>query len=514
MRFLPDTLFGRLISAVLGVVAVALIVIVALVVRERSEYLFAGSEAEAIATTIADTVSQVAALSADARTAELERLTRESLIISRPARSSGPGGPGGPVSPADFTAALATLPARLAVHLGNGYRVDVRNVRTQPRGDAIRVRIERRGDRLRPPADEFFTGPGPGSAPDRDRSPEREPFGGGDRGPPGPRDEFGFGRGGGGPPRELLDVAVTLPDGATVAFLTDLPRAAPPLPRRIFVELALLTLGLAAVLFVMARATTRPLTELARAAEAVGRGERSAPLRETGARELREATRAFNTMHERLYRYLDSRTRVLSAMSHDLRTPLTRLKLRAESLDDDALRERFNADLDEMQRMVTGALNLFRGMNHDEPQVAVAVDELVADLQRDLAEVGVRVEVTGHKPAPLHVRPTALKRCLSNLLTNAVKYAKNARVEIEDSAAELVVRVVDDGRGIPPEMLEQVFEPFFRLESSRNVDTGGVGLGLSIARDIAQAHGGSVTLRNRAPHGLEATLRLPRTAIA
>jgi signal transduction histidine kinase len=510
VRLVPDTLFGRLISAVLGVVAVALLVIVALVVRERSELLFAGSEAEAIATTIADTTSQLAALSADARTAEIERLTRESLVISRPARSSGgPGGPGGPMSggpmsPGDFTAALATLPARLAVHLGSGYRVEVRNVRAQPRGDAIRVRIERRGDRFRPPPDESFGGPGP---------PDREPFGGDDRGPPGPRDEFGFGRGGGGP-RELLDVAVTLPDGATVAFLTDLPRATPPLPRRIFVELGLLTLGLAAVLFVMARATTRPLTELARAAEAVGRGERSAPLRETGARELREATRAFNTMHERLYRYLDSRTRVLSAMSHDLRTPLTRLKLRAESLDDDALRERFNADLDEMQRMVTGALNLFRGMNHDEPQTAVAVDELVADLQRDLAEVGVRIEVTGDKPAPLTARPTALKRCLSNLLTNAVKYGKSARVEIEDSAAELVVRVVDDGPGIPPEMLEQVFEPFFRLESSRNADTGGVGLGLSIARDIAQAHGGSVALRNRAPHGLEATLRLPRTAIA
>ena len=518
MRFVPDTLFGRLISAVLGVVAVALVVIVAIVVRERSEYLFAGSEAEAIATTIAETVSQIAALPADARTAEIERLKGESLTISRPTRSSGapgsPGGPGGPMGPADFTAALTTVPARLGFHLGDGYRIEVRPVRTQPRGDAIRVRIERRsGDRFRPPPDEFFGGPG-GS--DRGAGgpggPEREPFGGADRGPPGPREEFGFGRGGGGPPRELLDVVVAMPDGATVPFLADLPRAAPPLPRRIFVELGFLTLGLAAVLFVMARATTRPLTELARAAEAVGRGERSAPLRETGARELREATRAFNTMHERLHRYLDSRTRVLSAMSHDLRTPLTRLKLRAESLDDDALRERFNADLDEMQRMVTGALNLFRGMNHDEAQQAVAVDELVAELQRDFAEVGVQVEVTGDKPAPLNARPTALKRCLSNLLTNAVKYGTNPRIAIEDGGAELVVRVLDDGPGIPPEMLEQVFEPFFRLEASRNIDTGGVGLGLSIARDLAQAHGGSLTLRNRAPHGLEATLRLPRTA--
>ena len=291
-----------------------------------------------------------------------------------------------------------------------------------------------------------------------------------------------------------------------------MPRAAPPLPRRIFVELGLLTLALAAVLFVMARATTRPLTELARAAEAVGRGERSAPLRETGARELREATHAFNAMQERLHRYLDSRTRVLAAMSHDLRTPLTRLKLRAEALDDDALRERFNADLDEMQNMVAGALNLFRGMNHDEPLKPVAVDELVAELQRELAEVGTAIAVSGAKPAPLFARPLALKRCLTNLLSNAAKYGANPSVVLEDGASELVVRILDEGPGVPAEMLEQVFEPFFRLESSRNIDTGGVGLGLSIARDIAQAHGGSLTLRNRTPHGLEAILRLPRTA--
>ena len=255
------------------------------------------------------------------------------------------------------------------------------------------------------------------------------------------------------------------------------------------------------------------MTELARAAELVGRGERGAPLRETGARELREATRAFNAMQERMHRYLDSRTQVLAAMSHDLRTPLTRLKLRVESLNDEALRERFNADLDEMQRMVTGALNLFRGMNDDEPLKPSPSTSSLRSSQRELAEVGTRVEVTGDKPALCHARPTALKRCLSNLLSNAAKYGKNPAVAIEDGANELVIRVLDDGPGIPAEMLEQVFEPFFRLESSRNADTGGVGLGLSIARDIAQAHGGSLTLRNRSPHGLEAVLRLPKVAV-
>jgi len=503
MKLLPDTLFGRLISAVLGVVVVALFVIVVLVVRERREQLFAGSEAEAVATTIADTTLQIAALPADARTAEIERLEREAVTISRgTGLRGGPGGFGGPFRPADVTEVIDTLPVRLLRALGEGYRVDVVAAQPGPRSDAIRVRIERRGERPALP-DGSFGGPGP---------PDRDSFGGRDRGPPlGAREDFGPGGRGGGLPREL-DVAVTLPDGATVAFRTDIPRAAPPLPRRIFVELGLLTLALAAVLFVMARATTRPLTELARAAEAVGRGERSAPLRETGARELRDATRAFNAMQERLHRYLDSRTRVLAAMSHDLRTPLTRLKLRVETLDDDALRERFNADLDEMQRMVTGALNLFRGMNHDEPLQSVSVGELVAELQRELAEVGTRIEIAGDNPAPLDARPAALKRCLSNLLTNAAKYGTNPTVTLEDAAGELVVRVLDDGPGIPPEMLEQVFEPFFRLEASRNIDTGGVGLGLSIARDIAQAHGGSLRLQNRTPHGLEATLRLPRNA--
>ena len=337
------------------------------------------------------------------------------------------------------------------------------------------------------------------------RSPEFGPGG------PEPRGERLRGRGGpGGPPREL-DVAVTLPDGAAITFRTHLPQAAPPLPLPLLLELGFVAVVLGVVLFAMARTITRPLAELATAAEGVGRGARM-PLRETGARELREATRAFNTMQERLHRYLDSRTRVLSAMSHDLRTPLTRLKLRTESLDDAALRERFNADLDEMQRMVTGALNLFRGMNHDEPLQTVDVGALVAELQREHAELGTQVEVSG-TATPVSARPAALKRCLGNLLSNAAKYGTNPAVVLEDAPDELIIRIFDDGPGIPPEMIEQVFEPFFRLESSRNADTGGVGLGLSIARDIAQAHGGSLALRNRSPHGLEAVLRLPKGAV-
>jgi signal transduction histidine kinase len=214
-------------------------------------------------------------------------------------------------------------------------------------------------------------------------------------------------------------------------------------------------------------------------------------------------------MQERLQRYMDSRTHFLAAMSHDLRTPLTRLKLRAETLEDPALRDRFNADLDEMNSMVRGALNLFKGVDHEEPIENVQIEALLADLREEFAEMGAGFIVSG-SAAPLLVRPMALKRCLTNLVSNAAKYGSNTKVVLEDAPAEVVIRVQDEGPGIPDDMLERVFEPFFRLESSRNADTGGVGLGLSIARDIAQSHGGSLVLKNRSPHGLEAVLSLPR----
>jgi signal transduction histidine kinase len=269
-----------------------------------------------------------------------------------------------------------------------------------------------------------------------------------------------------------------------------------------------LTLVLGVVLYLMTRTITRPLTDLARAADAVGRGERHAALRESGARELRDATHAFNVMQERLHRYLDSRTQVLAALSHDLRTPLTRLKLRVETLENDALRERFVCDLDEMIAMVSNGLNMFKGLD-DEPPRPIDVGELLEDLRREFAELGGAVEIVGAAKAPVVVKPQALKRCLTNLLSNAIKYGERATVVVEDGA-DLVLRVLDDGPGIPAESLEQVFEPFFRLESSRNSSTGGIGLGLGIARDIAQAHGGSLVLRNRSPRGLEAVLTLPK----
>ena len=284
------------------------------------------------------------------------------------------------------------------------------------------------------------------------------------------------------------------------------PLPAPPLPRQIFVELGVLTVLLTVALFVMARTITRPLRELANAADAVGRGANHPPLIEKGARELRRATRAFNTMQERLRRYLESRTRVVAAMSHDLRTTLTRLRLRAESIENDELRARFTADLDEMSQMVHGALGLFRGLNDDEPLDKVDVNALLETLRTDFAELGGSITIEGRANAPICARPLALKRCLTNVLHNAIEYGTRATVLVSDGE-ELVIRVRDEGPGIPAEALDQVFEPFFRIEPSRNRDTGGAGLGLSIARDIVQAHGGSITLRNLERRGLEVAHR-------
>jgi len=483
LRLMPESLFGRFLAALLGAVGVTLIVIVGLLLKERGDRLFSASETAVVVETIAGAARELGTQTGAARAEALERLRATPPALGNGQRLTRGAGPD------NLAAVVRLLRARLARELGDDYGVQVRLARPGPSA-AIRLNsrpVDRNGpERAR----------GEPEAPPLERGPRER------TGAPRPGSPFG--------PREL-DISVRLPDADMVTFRVDAPRAPPPLPAGLLLELGLLTALLAGVLYVMARSVTKPLADLAAAADAVGRAERFAPLRETGARELRHATRAFNTMQERLYRYLDSRTRVLAAMSHDLRTPLTRLKLRVESIDDPALAERFNADLDEMSRMVNGALNVFKGLNHDEPLTSVPLDALLEELRSEFAEQNAKVTVESAAAAPVRARRDALKRCLANLVANAIKYGGNATVRVEEDAGDVIVRVLDDGPGIPENMLEQVFEPFFRLETSRSADTGGIGLGLGIARDVAQAHGGSLTLRNRTPHGLEAVLRLPRS---
>jgi signal transduction histidine kinase len=198
-------------------------------------------------------------------------------------------------------------------------------------------------------------------------------------------------------------------------------------------------------------------------------------------------------------------------MSHDLKTPVTRLRLRSELLEDPQVRAKFTKDLDEMESMVGATLDFLRGLENREPVRPVDIMALLESLQADLRETGGRVEIEGATARPYSGEPQALKRCLQNLIENAVKYGQTARVLVDDNAERLEIRIQDRGPGLPPAELEKVFEPFYRVEGSRSRETGGTGLGLTIARGIAEAHGGRLSLRNREEGGLEAMLVLPRS---
>jgi signal transduction histidine kinase len=311
-------------------------------------------------------------------------------------------------------------------------------------------------------------------------------------------------------PDRLYDVTVQFPDGDSALFRLARPTEGAPIPRNLFFNLSLLVVIMAIALFVTARTITLPLFQLARAADRVGRDVRQPKLEEKGALEIRNAAHAFNTMQDRLQRYLDSRTRVLAAMSHDLKTPLTRLRLQVETLDNPDAQARIGKQLDEMESMVRGALALFRGLDDDEALAPVDINALLTTLQSEFKQMGGDVTVSGAAQRSFTGKPQALKRCLTNLIENAIKFGGRARLRVEDGRA-VVIDVEDDGPGIPPDELERVFEPFYRVESSRNRDSGGTGLGLSIARDIAQCHGGSLVLRNLRTRGLEAILTLPRS---
>ena len=200
---------------------------------------------------------------------------------------------------------------------------------------------------------------------------------------------------------------------------------------------------------------------------------------------------------------------MLAAMSHDLKTPVTRMRLRAELLEDDDLRDRFESDLLEMETMVTQTLDFLRGQGKHEAAQPVDLMALLESLQADNEEMGREVSISGAATRHCLAVPQLLKRCIANLLDNAILYGGRADVSVEEGPSELTIRIKDDGPGLPEEELEKVFEPFYRREASRSRETGGTGLGLGIARNIAQSQGGEVHLRNHPQGGLEAVLTLP-----
>ena len=318
----------------------------------------------------------------------------------------------------------------------------------------------------------------------------------------------------GGADSGRIGVGLRLPDDKWLNATLELPPAWPWHSLNFFFAFLMMTVTAAGLTLWAVRRLIAPVSTLAAAAEALGRDVNAPPLPETGPIEVATAARAFNTMAERIRRFVQDRTFMLTAIGHDLRTPITRMKLRAEFLEDDELRAKMLADIDELEAMVASTLAFGRDVAANEQVTAVDLPELArtvldeaADARPDCAE---KLSYAGPDHLAVRVRSLAMKRAISNLVLNALAYGGNARVLLAPpEAGQLTLVVEDDGPGIPVAELERVFQPFHRVETSRNRETGGSGLGLPIARNILRAHGGDVTLANRVGGGVRVTVMLP-----
>jgi signal transduction histidine kinase len=302
-----------------------------------------------------------------------------------------------------------------------------------------------------------------------------------------------------------------LADGSWIAFAAPALHRAEASPHASLASLSAMALGIVLASVLVVRWITKPLRRLAEAAEGFGKGAAApVPMPEDGPREVREAAHAFNAMQARIHRLVSDRTQALAAVSHDLRTPIQRLRLRAGFLDDAEAQRSIDADLDEMEAMVEATLAFLRGDADSEEPRPTDLAAILRTLCDEAADRGAAVAFDGPDHVLLQLRPVAAKRAFANLIDNALKYGAAAQVTVRDSLAEVVVLVEDDGPGIPEAAMATVFEPFQRLEASRNRGTGGTGLGLTIARRALEGHGGTIALANRPGGGLVVTVRLPR----
>ena len=471
MRLLPRSLFGRLVLILLGGLILAQLVTAYINLAERGQLLYRAGGMR-LAQQMSDIVKLLDSLPVAERRRVVAVLNAPPLTVSldRP-----PIAPGGTSSDADFQQSMFATVLRYT--LGDERAVNV----LRPEGMPESLRSEPRA-----------AGPGMPMMQRRGLGPGMQGF---------------------SPEGAFFTVQIALRDGTWVTFDSYLPPQAAGMPLRLALTLLILLGSVIALSLVAVRWVTGPLSALAAAAEKLGEDIDRPPIPETGPTEARRAAKAFNTMQQRLSRFIADRTRILTAMSHDLKTPITRLRLRAELLDDETLRAKFEKDLLEMESMVTQTLEFMRDANAVEAMQRVDVTALIESLQTEYEESGSSVQIQGIATHPFLGRPLALRRCLTNLLDNAIRYGQRATIKLEDNTDALTIRILDEGTGIPEQELEQAFEPFFRGEASRNRETGGTGLGLGIARNIARAHGGDLVLRNRPVGGLEAILSLPRIAV-
>ena len=309
-------------------------------------------------------------------------------------------------------------------------------------------------------------------------------------------------------PDRVLLVSVPLADGQLLNFSTISSLSQTGWQRTVLIvgSFALTVLILASW---AVRRLSMPLVTLAEAASFFGRDVRAPALPEIGSFEVREAIRAFNDMQGRLRRLIDNRTQMLAAVSHDLRTPLTVLRLRTESIEDSEFRRKMLATLQEMESMIVSTLEFARDDAGSEPREFADIASLVESVCDDLSDAGYAVVCHVVNRPSYQCRPMALKRALSNLVENAAKFGEKASVTALVTQRALEITVDDEGPGIPEKKIEEVFLPFCRVEQSRSRETGGIGLGLSVAQAVVDQHGGTLELRNRIGGGLRATVSLP-----
>ena len=309
--------------------------------------------------------------------------------------------------------------------------------------------------------------------------------------------------------RHMLLVSMRLEDQSWINFST--PRLGTvqpfdPAMLALMICLAVVIIVIAALLLVW---VTRPLRDLAIAAEHFNLDGKIDPLDESGPSEVRRAAHAFNAMRERILKLVGERTQALAAVSHDLRTPITRVRLRSELMDDVSSREMIDADLQEMEGMIDSTLEFLRSGESTEPKRLINLASIAETCVDNAVDAGRDITFGGMESLTVEGQHLALKRVVGNLIDNALKYATTVRVEARrnDGFAEIVI--ADDGPGIPVDKLDSVFDPFVRIETSRSKETGGVGLGLTIARSTARAHHGDIVLVNQPQGGLSVVLRLP-----
>jgi signal transduction histidine kinase len=310
-----------------------------------------------------------------------------------------------------------------------------------------------------------------------------------------------------------LRIQVQLTDGSPV--IVDARRVGMPVSNWVMWVLAIQLVVLAVCAWFAVRLVTRPLARLAAAADELGPDLKARTLGEEGPTEVAHAARAFNAMQRRIAGYMAERVEILAAISHDLQTPITRMRLRTEMMDNEKDQLKFRQDLDAMNALVREGVTYARTLHGaTEPPLRIDADALLESMVADYEDSGQAVRLEGRVDGPIVTRPNALRRILVNLIDNALKFGSDVRVRVQADADRLVVAVLDNGPGIPPGELEAVLKPFYRVESSRNRSTGGTGLGLAIAHQLAMAMGAELSLHNRSEGGLEARVTLIKPVAA